>query len=118
MVRSPTSQREIEGRREGFWGDIMDPVVTCVGGIRMNYPEGLKTGAEKRFLGGDIDGEQIIHPCELWDQQKRGNERHMSIGRHVGLPNRGKKQLKAVKGGKVSLANRRLLPEDYRRIYC
>ena len=105
-------QGDIQGGKEGFWGDGVDSVVTCVGGVGVYTVEGMKAGPEKGFLGGDIEGKDVIHPFERWEDRIGGMKRQMNIGRHTGLPNRGKKRLEAVKGGKVSLADRRLLQEN------
>jgi len=46
---------------EGFWGDRVDPVVACIGRVGVYYPEGVEVCPEKGFLGGDVEGKDIIH---------------------------------------------------------
>jgi len=72
----------------------------------------VKVGPEERFLGGDIEGEDVIHPFEAWEDRKRSMEGHMNIGRHARVPDRGGKGLKPVERGKVTLVNRRIFKED------
>ena len=103
---------DIQGWKQNFGGDRVDSVVVCVGGVRVNYPEGVKVGPEEGFLGGDIEGEDVIHPFEAWEHRKRSKTRHMNIGRHARVPDRGGKGLKAIERGKVSLVNRRIFKED------
>jgi len=105
-------QGNVQGGKKAFRGDRVDSVVVCVGGVGIYNPEGVKAGPEKRYLGGDIEGKDLIHAFEPWEDRKGGKKRHMNIGRHPGLPNQRKERLKAVKGGKVSLADRRLLQKN------
>jgi len=102
-------QGDVQGGNEGFRGERVDSVVACIGGVGVNEPEGVKIGPTKRFLGGDIEGKDVVDPFEPWEYRIGGKERHVNIGRHTGLPNRGKECLKVVEEGKVSLADRRLL---------
>jgi len=97
--------------KEGFWGDRVDLVVPPVGGVGVYYPKGMKACPEWRFLGGEVDGEDVIHTFELRVHRIEGKKSYMNIGRS-GLPNSRENGRKAVKGGKVSLANRRRLQED------
>jgi len=69
----------------------------------------VEVGVKKRFVGGDVEGENIVHPFELGEHRVIGKKRHMNVGSHVWLPNRGKKGLKTIKGRKVSLVNRWIL---------
>ena len=96
----------------------MDSVVACIGEVGVNQPEGVKGGSEERFLGGYIEGEDVIHPLEPWEHRKRSKERHVNIGRHARLADRGEKGLKAVERGKVSLVNKRVLKENYGGVGC
>ena len=66
---------DVQGWGQGFWEERVDTVVTWVGGVGVYQPEGVKVGPEKRLLGGDIVGEDIIHPLEPWEHRKRGKER-------------------------------------------
>jgi len=103
---------DVQGWKQGIGGDGVDSVVACVGRVGVNQPERVKGGLEKRFLGGDIKGEDVIHPFEPWEHRKRSKKEYVNIGRHARLPDRGKKRLKALERGEVSLVNRRILKED------
>ena len=81
----------------------MDSMVQWVGGVGVYYPNGIEAGPEKRFLGGNVEGEALIHPFELLDHLVGRKERYMHISRHSGLPNRGKERLKTVKRGRMPL---------------
>ena len=72
----------------------------------------MEAGPKKRFVGGHIEREDGIHLSEPCEHPKRSKERHVNIGHHAGLPDRGEKRFKTIKGGKVSLINRRILKED------
>jgi len=72
----------------------------------------MKVGPEERLLGGDIEGEDIIHPLEPWEHRKRSKERQVNVSRHARLSNWGEKGLKTVKGRKVGLVDRRILKEN------
>jgi len=87
-------------------------MVPCVCGIGVYYPEGVKVGPEKRFLGGDVEGEDVIHTLEFREYRIGGKKRHMNVGCHPWLPNRGQNGLKAIEGGKVRLAHRRFLKKN------
>ena len=102
-----------EVREEGVWLNGVDSVVNCVGGVSINYPKRVEGGAEKRFVGGDVERENIIHPLEPGEHRIIGKKRHMHVGRHPRLPNWGKEGLKTIKGRKVSLIDRRFLQENY-----
>jgi len=97
---------------EGIWGNRVNSVVPCVCGVGFYYPEGVKVGPEKRFLGRDVEGEDVIHPLEFWEYRIRGKKRYMHVGCHPGLPDRGEEGLKAIEGGKVSLAHGRFLKKN------
>jgi len=102
-------QGDVNGWKEGFWGDQVDSGVVCVAGAGDNEPQGVKIGLEKRFQGGDIEGKAVVHPFEPLEYRIEGKKRPMNIGRHSRGSNRRKKGLKGVAGGKVSLADMRLL---------
>jgi len=72
--------------------------------------------AKKRLIGGYVEGENIVHPLEPGKYPVVGKKRHMNIGGHAWLPNRGEKGLKTIKGGQVSLVDRWILQKDYRRV--
>ena len=55
---------DVQGWKEGIGGDGVDPVVACVGLVGLDQPKGGKVCPEKRCLGGDIKGEDRIHPFE------------------------------------------------------
>jgi len=69
----------------------MDSVVACVGGVGVYYPKEMKVGPEERLLGGDVEGEDTIHPLEPWEHRVQRKKRYVNIGRHTGLPNTGEK---------------------------
>ena len=91
-------------------------MVHGVGRVGINYPECVEGGAKKRFIGGDVERKNIVHPLEPGEHRVTGKKRHMNVGRHTWLPNRGEEGLETIKGGKVSLVDRRILQKDYRRI--
>jgi len=94
----------------------VDPVVHGVGGVSINYPKRVEGSAKKRFVGGDVERENIIHPLEPGEHRVVGKKRHMNVGCQTWLPDRGKKGLETIKGRKVSLVDRWILQKDYRRI--
>jgi len=51
-------------RKKNFWGDGVNPVVNSVGGVRIDNPEGVETGAKKRLIRGDVEGKDIINPLK------------------------------------------------------
>jgi len=55
---------DVQGWKEGIGGDGVDPVVARVGQVCVDQPKGVKVCHEERFLGGDIKGEDVIHPFE------------------------------------------------------
>jgi len=57
----------VQGWKEGIGGDGVDSVVACVGRVGVDQLEGMKVCPEERFLGGDIKGEDVIHPFEPWE---------------------------------------------------
>ena len=59
---------DVQGWKEGIGGDGVDSVVTCVVRVGVDQPEGVKVCPEERFLGGDINGEDLIHPFEPWER--------------------------------------------------
>jgi len=91
-------------------------MVNSIGGVSINNPKGVKGGAKKRLAGGDVEGEEVIHPLELGEHRVIGKKRHMNVGSHARLPNRGKKRLETIKRGKVSLVDRWILQKDYRGV--
>jgi len=88
-------------------------MVSSVGGVGVNNPKRVKSGAEERIIGGDVEGENIVHPLELGEHCVIGKKRHMNVGCHSWLPNRGKEGLETIKGRKVSLIDRRVLQKNY-----
>jgi len=103
---------DIQGWKQGFRGDRMDVVVVCVCAVGVDQPGGVKIRPEERFLGGDIEGEDVIHLFEPWGHRKGSKERHMNIGHNTRLSDRGEQRLKAVEGRKLSLVNRGVLEEN------
>jgi len=39
-------------------------VVTGVCGVGIDEPEGVETGAKEGLVGGDVQGEDVVHPLE------------------------------------------------------
>jgi len=117
MLRSPTTRRgnPRSGKRT-LCGDGVNPVVNCVGGVGVDNPERVETGAKKRLIGGDVEGEDIIYPLKPGEHCVVGNKRHMNVGSHSWLPNRWKEGLETIKGRKVSLVDRGVLQKNYQRV--
>jgi len=91
-------------------------MVNSIGGVSINNPKGVEGGAKKRLFGGDVEGEDVIHPLELREHRVTGKKRHINVGSHAWLPNRGKEGLETIERGKVSLVDRWILQKDYRRV--
>jgi len=91
-------------------------MVNRIGGVSINNPKGVEGGAERRLIGGDVEGEDVIHPIEFGEHGVIRKERHMNVGSHTWLPNRGKKGLETVERGKVSLVDRWILQQHYRGV--
>jgi len=102
--------------KKNFRLDGVDPVVHSIGRIGINNPEGVETGAKKRLIGEDIEGEDFVHPHKLVEHRVVGKKGPRNIGSHSWLPNREKKELETIKGRKVSLVDRWILQKDYRGI--
>jgi len=88
------------------------------GGVGIDNPEGVKTGAEERLLGGHVQGEDVVKPLKPREHREVGKKKHMNLGSHTWLPNRGKERLKTIKGGEVGLVNRWILQKDQRGVGC
>jgi len=58
-------------------------VVNSVGGVSINNPKGVEGSAKKRLIGGDVEGENIVHPLKPGEHHLGGNKRHMNIGGHT-----------------------------------
>jgi len=69
----------------------------------------VEGGAKKRLIGGDVQGEDIVYPVKPGEHRVVGKKRHMKVGSHAWLPNRGREGLETIKGRKVSLVDRRIL---------
>jgi len=91
-------------------------VVDGVGGVGIDYPEGVECGAKKRFAGGDVERENVIHPLEPGEYGVIGKKRHMNVGRHTWLPNCGKEGFETIKGRKVSLVDRGVVQMNHRGV--
>ena len=91
-------------------------MVGSIGGVSINYPEGVKSGSKKRFVVGDVEGENIIHPLKPGEHRITGKKGRMNLGSHSWLPNRGKKGLETIKSRKVSLINRGILQKNNRGV--
>jgi len=91
-------------------------MVNSIGRVSINNPKGVKGGAKERLVGGDVEGEDVIHPLELGEHRVIGKKRHMNVGSHTWLPNRGKEGLETIERGKVSLVDRWILQKDYQGV--
>jgi len=76
----------------------------------------VEVGVKERLVGGDVEGEDIVHPFEPGEPRIVGKKGHMNVGSHAWLPKRGKKGHKTIKRRKVSLVDTRILQKDYRRV--
>jgi len=101
---------------QDFWWDGVNPVVNSVRGVGVNNPEGVEGSAKKRLVGGDVEGENVVHPLKPGEHRVVGKKRHMDVGSHAWLPNRGKEGLETIKGRKVSFVDRWILQKNYRRV--
>jgi len=98
---------------KNFCWDGGNPVVSSVAGVGVNNLEGVEIIAKKRLIAGDIEGEHIVYPLKHGEHCIVGKKRHMKVGSHTWLPNRGKKGLETIKGMKVSLVDSWILQKDY-----
>jgi len=69
----------------------------------------VEVGAEKRFIGGDVEGKHIVYPPKPGEHRVIGKKRHINVGSHTRLPTRGKEGLDTIEGRKVSLVDRWIL---------
>ena len=69
----------------------------------------MEVGVKERLVGGDVEGENIVHPFELGEHRVVGKKRQVNVGTHAWLPNPGKKRFKTIKGRKVSIVDRWIL---------
>ena len=88
-------------------------MVSSIGGVSVDNPKRVEGGAKKGLIGGDVEGEDIVYFLKPGEHRVVGKKRHMNVGSHARLPNRGKKGLKTIKGRKVSLVDRRILQKNY-----
>ena len=65
-------------------------MVNSIGGVGVNNPEGVETGAKERLIGGDIEGEDVVHPFKPGEHRIVGKKEHMNVGSHSWLPNQWK----------------------------
>ena len=91
-------------------------MVDSVGGVGINNPERVEGGAKRRLVGGDVEGDNIVHSLKPGKHRVVGKKRHMDVGGHSWLPNGGEEGLKAIKGRKVSLVDRWILQNNDRRV--
>jgi len=103
-------------RKKNFWGDGVNPVVNSIGGVGVDDSERMETGAKKRLIGGDVEGEYIIYPLKSGEHRVVGKKRHMNVGSHSWLPNWWKEGLETIIGRKVSLVDRGVLQKNYQRV--
>ena len=99
------------GEKSFRWKGV-NPVVDSVAGVGINNPQGVEGGAQKRLIGGDVEGENIVHPLKPGEHREIGKKRHMNVGSHAWLPNRRKEGLETIKGRKVSLVDRWILQKN------
>jgi len=66
-------------------------MVNSIGGVSVDNPKGVEGSAKKRLVGGDVEGEDVIHPLEFGEHCVVGKKGHMNVGSHTWLPNRAKK---------------------------
>jgi len=78
----------------------VNPVVNSIGGVGVNNPKGVEVSAKKRFIGGDVEGEDVVHSFEPGKHGEVGKKRHMNRGSQRGFLTRGKKDLKPLKEGR------------------
>jgi len=102
--------------KKRFWSDRVDPAVCRINCVCVNQPKGVKAGAKHGFLGRDVKRHDVDPIRESWQYRKTSKKRQMDIGCDPGLPYRWKQGHEAIKGGKVDLANRRVLKEDHRGV--
>ena len=88
-------------------------MINSVGGVSINNPDRVESGAKKRLSGGNIKGEDIIYPLEPGEHRVVGKKEHMNVGSHAWLPSLGKEGLETIKGRKVSLVDGGILQKDY-----
>jgi len=55
---------DVQGREQDIGGDRVDSLVARVDRVSLHQPEGVKVGPKERFLGGDIEGEDVFHTLE------------------------------------------------------
>ena len=72
--------------KKNFWWDGVNPVVNSIGGVGVNNPERMETGAKKRLIGGHIEGEDIVYPLKPGEHRGVGKKKHMNVGSHSWLP--------------------------------
>jgi len=72
-------------------------MVDRVSGVSINNSEGMKLRAQKRFLGGHVEGKDVSFPLKPWKHRVIGKKRHMNVGSDTWLPKWGKKGLKTIK---------------------
>jgi len=88
-------------------------MVSSIGGVSVDNPKGVEGGAKKGLIEGDVKGEDIVYSLKPGEHLVVGKKRHMNVGSHAWLPNRGKKRFKTIKGRKVSLVDRRIVQKNY-----
>ena len=65
-------------------------MVNGVGGVGINNLEAVEGGAKEGLIGGDGEGENIVQLPKAGKHRIVGEKRHMNVGGHGWLPNRGK----------------------------
>ena len=73
-------------RKKKFQLDRVDPMVDRVGGVGVDDSEGLKTGAKKRFMGGDVKGKDVVFLPKAGEHRAVGKKGHMNVGSDAWLP--------------------------------
>ena len=91
-------------------------MVDSISGVGVNNPEGVKGGAKEGLVGGDVEGENMVHPLEPGEHRVVGKKRHINIGSHAWRLSWGNEGLETIEGRKVSLVDRWILQKNYRRV--
>ena len=73
-------------RKKNFRLDRVDLMVDRVGGVGVDDSEGVKTGAKKRFIGGDVKGKDVVFPPKPGEHRAVGKKGHMNVGSDAWLP--------------------------------
>jgi len=73
-------------RKKNFQLDRVDPMVDPVGAVGVDDSEGVKTGAKKRFMGGDVKGKDVVFLPKPGEHRAVGKKGHMNVGSDAWIP--------------------------------